>query len=860
MGFGVQAWGRVTGITVVVSALMLSVMGGGPASAAPEDETAWETGTASTIYDGDTLKVNITESNSGITGTQKVRTIGINAPELFTSPPQCGAQAATDALGTLLPKGTPVQLRSLNGTSYDTARARILRSLYAQDAEGNWFDTSRQLVSDGRVFWFPKPTWSVDKPEFAHNLEYRVLAGDASDTSRGLWTANSCGTAPNPGAQLRLAVSWESEVDGYEAIMIFNDGAAPVDIGGWIVRDSALNKHTLPAGMVVPANDSVELRLDAGTNGGGVYYTGVPADSEVPKGSWFDNLPAPNPEFVGDAVYLMDNAGPYSTGNIRAWYPYPCEPEDCVDPLKGKVDISGVTWEEDPTPPATPGDAAELRETITLVNTTGGPLGLGGYGLWDQNARPLNPGEIGPDLVDTPDFVFPRDARIPASGTLLIRSGEPTAIEPASANLLYTGKDRIFDADDRMELAGLNKAPVACRRTTGAACAVRVDKAVPTQPLGVSARARPREASVDVSWGLPLSSGGTPITGYTATAFTVSLGGSPVSSCSTNGSARACSLPAQPGTPHYIEVVAHNAVGTSAPSAPRQLATPRTVPSAPGSVQAASFPGAAHVTWEASAANGSAITSYTAAAYTAPTGGESVASCTTAGDGRGCTMTGLSQSRAHYVEVTATNGLGTGAPSSPRMEAGAQGGPSALSTYSKRRVTVRWDDPGASAAWITGYSAKVYKKAKGGKKIGACTAGPDKTKCRTGKLKKRKKYYIKLTTNTSLGRFTLAKRIKTGPPRKASAPKIATATRTDRTALVGWTPPKFTGYLPLKRYNVRIYKTAKSKKVQAKCYRAASKDTCTMKVPKKRKYYSAVRVKNAKGWSKWSKRVKLAVG
>ncbi len=269
MGHGVQAWGRVTGITVVVGALMLSVMGGGPASAAPEDETAWETGTASTIYDGDTLLVDILESNSGITGTQKVRTIGINAPELFTSPPQCGAQAATDALGSLLPKGTPVQLRSLNGTSYDTDRGRILRSLYAQDVEGNWFDTSRQLVSDGQVFWFPKPTWSVDKPEFAHNLEYRVLAGDAAGASRGLWVANSCGAAPNPGAALRLAVSWESEVDGYEAIMIFNDGAGPVDLSGWIVRDSALNKHTLPAGMVVPAYGSVELRLDAGTDGGG---------------------------------------------------------------------------------------------------------------------------------------------------------------------------------------------------------------------------------------------------------------------------------------------------------------------------------------------------------------------------------------------------------------------------------------------------------------------------------------------------------------------------------------------------------------------------------------------------------------
>lgn len=845
MGHDVQAWGRVTGITVVVGALMLSVMGGS-ASAAPEDETAWETGTASTIYDGDTLLVDILESNSGITGTQKVRTIGINTPELFTSPAQCGAQAATDALGSLLPKGTPVQLRSLNGTSFDTARARILRSLYAQDAEGNWFDTSRQLVSDGRAFWFPKPTWSVDKPEFAHNLEYRVLAGDASATSRGLWTANSCGTAPNAGAALRLAVSWESEVDGYEAIMIFNDGAGPVDLGGWIVRDSALNKHRLPAGMVVPANDSVELRLDAGTDGGGVYYTGVPADSEDPKGSWFDNLPAPNPDFVGDAVYLMDNAGPYSTGNIRAWYPYPCEPDDCVDPLKGKVDISRWTW-----------DPAELRETITLVNTTGAPLGLGGYGLWDQDARPLNPGEIGPDLVDTPDLVFPRDASIPAGGTLRVRSGAPTASEPASATLLYTGKDRIFDADDRMELAGLNKAPVACRRTTGAACAVRVDKAAPTQPLGITARTK--GASVTVAWGRPVSRGGTAITGYTATSYADSLGGDPVSTCKTNGSGRTCTLSAAPGKTHYIEVVAKNAVGTSAPSTPRVKATPRTAPSAPGSVKVTSLPGAALVTWSASAANGAAVTSYRAAAYTAETGGDEVQSCTSSGR-TSCTITGLSQRKVRFIEVSATNRIGTGAPSSPRAQAAPSGTPKALSTYTKgRRVIARWDAPASGSAAITGYTAKIYSKAKGGKLLRTCTADAGATKCRTTKVKKRDKYYISLTTHASVGSFTLNKRIVTGPPRKASKPKVTSATRASKRVTITWSPPSSNGYTPLTKYSARVY-TKKSKgTIRARCTAGPSKTTCTTKKVTKRKYYAAVRVKNKMGWSKWSTRKKVAL-
>ena len=152
--------------------------------------------TAGTVYDGDTLDVKIATSNSGYTGTQRVRTIGVQAPEVEHTgqQAQCGSAQAKTALKSLAPTGTPIQLRALKGTSYDDySGGRIVRSIYAQDEEGNWFDTARQLVSDGTVLWFPLSDTSDKKPEWAHNLEYRVLAEDARSQSRGLWTANYCG-------------------------------------------------------------------------------------------------------------------------------------------------------------------------------------------------------------------------------------------------------------------------------------------------------------------------------------------------------------------------------------------------------------------------------------------------------------------------------------------------------------------------------------------------------------------------------------------------------------------------------------------------------------------------------------------
>ena len=140
-----------------------------------------------------------------------------------------------------------------------------------------------------------------------------------------------------------------------------------------------------------------------------------------------------------------------------------------------------------------------------------------------------------------------------------------------------------------------------------------------------------------------------------------------VGTCATDGAGRACSFPGTIGGRYYAEVVATKRQGDSAPSAPRVLAAPRTVPSAPGSVAVSGTPGGVNVTWTPAAENGATITKYTAAAYTAGTGGNPVGSCTTSnGSLIGCTIMKLQGGTQYFIDVTATNRAGNGAPSSPR--------------------------------------------------------------------------------------------------------------------------------------------------------------------------------------------------
>jgi titin len=121
------------------------------------------------------------------------------------------------------------------------------------------------------------------------------------------------------------------------------------------------------------------------------------------------------------------------------------------------------------------------------------------------------------------------------------------------------------------------------------------------------------------------------------------------------------------GTPYSVELETVNGVGTSAPSAPSP-ATPATAPGLPLDVTAVGGPGSVSVTWQPPLSNGgSTITNYTVSAYSAASGGAAIASCTSST--LTCSISGLSTDVTYYVGMNATNAVGPGPFTSPRVTA-----------------------------------------------------------------------------------------------------------------------------------------------------------------------------------------------
>ena len=76
---------------------------------------------------------------------------------------------------------------------------------------------------------------------------------------------------------------------------------------------------------------------------------------------------------------------------------------------------------------------------------------------------------------------------------------------------------------------------------------------------------------------------------------------------------------------------------------------------------------------------------------------------------------------------------------------------------------------------------------------------------------------------------------------------------------MAWSAPASHGFSPLKGYQARLYSKSKGGSVKASCTTGPTSTACTTKSLRKGTYYASVRVKNGKGWSSWSPRVKGVV-
>jgi endonuclease YncB( thermonuclease family) len=260
------------------------------------------TGKVTHVADGDGVYVDI--AGDGTRRDVLVRMTGLNAMELtrysHTASKRrgaCHAKPATAALERLVRRRT-VRLAAMDLGRTDLGR-RLRRHL-AVRIDGRWVDAAEVLLAQGHALWLP------NSGESAWNTLHHSAALRGAATGRHLFDPQACGAGP--GGDLTLSVNWDADGnDGEnlngEYVRVRNPGSAPVDLGGWWIRDSALRRATFPAGARVDPGASVLLRVGRGNADGRTFYWG---------------LAAPAFENSGDGAYLFD-----PQGDLRAHEIYP---------------------------------------------------------------------------------------------------------------------------------------------------------------------------------------------------------------------------------------------------------------------------------------------------------------------------------------------------------------------------------------------------------------------------------------------------------------------------------------------------------------------------------------------------------
>jgi titin len=414
-----------------------------------------------------------------------------------------------------------------------------------------------------------------------------------------------------------------------------------------------------------------------------------------------------------------------------------------------------------------------------------------------------------------------------ASGGTTVDSCDLTALPTASLPCRL----------DALEPGNTVYVEVSARNTVGTGPASARVSAVPVSLP--DAPAPPANAagngSLLVSWSAPVSTGGRPITGYTATAFTTETGATSAGrACTTSVTAASAGLSCTitgltNETTYWVQVVARSSIGTS-PASVRSPGIPEATtpgvpvsvgvtPSSTGSQLVTVGPGQLRVAWSKPAADGgSAITGYQVVAWTDRFAGEDAGSCTTTAAQLSCTIgktpeTRLTNGTTYYVSVTASNGKGPGDPSTPRVAGIPRTYPDppriAVIEAGNASLLVSWEASDNGGAVITGYTATAFRDATGTTATALCSTSASSlaapaTQCRITGLTNDTTYHVAVTARNALGSSTLS---STPPPARTTgtpipdapgAPTAPTATPGPASAglgslKIGWAAPTSNG-------------------------------------------------------------------
>ncbi len=241
-----------------------------PAEGAPAGSAAV---TLLAVVDGDTMDVRTADGSE-----DTIRLLGINTPERG----DCLGDRATDRLAALTGDaelGVEADGRDEFG--------RLLAYVWADDVLVNL-----ALVAEGLA---------VTPATAEHRLQdlLTAAAADAQDAGLGLWAPDACGPATTAtvrivGLQADAPGPDEEDPNG-EWIDLANEGAAPVDLGGWRLRDeSTRHRYEFAPGTVLAPGAVLRVRSGCGEDSADVVY-------------WCDGDPVWNNG--GDTALLQDPSG-----------------------------------------------------------------------------------------------------------------------------------------------------------------------------------------------------------------------------------------------------------------------------------------------------------------------------------------------------------------------------------------------------------------------------------------------------------------------------------------------------------------------------------------------------------------------
>ena len=289
----------------------------------------------------------------------------------------------------------------------------------------------------------------------------------------------------------------------------------------------------------------------------------------------------------------------------------------------------------------------------------------------------------------------------------------------------------------------------------------------------------------------------------------------------------------------------------AAPTAPTWATS--TVPDAPTAVSATGAASALRVSWTAPASTGGeAITQYTASAFAAGTGGSAVSSCTST-SALSCTIGSLTSGTTYHVEVTATNAVGTGTASSPRVEATAgtvPGAPGSVSAVRSRDgVSVSWSAPSSDGgSTVTGYTAEAFTStSSSAAAVASCTTTA--LECTITGLDSATTYYVSVLATNAVGGGSSSTRTTVAAGGVPGAPQSVKAPRGNGFSRVTWSAPSSNGNSTITRYNVQAWTAPEGGTAVANCQPARTSSlTCDLgPLPNGSTYYVDVIATNSFG-------------